>query len=587
MVYDLRSKKHAAEKLNPSMGSSKPLPSESLSMPPLDIPSNLSSMPIEILELVVYWVYNLPSTRQEPQKNPIYQMHEEHRIRTFDKNYLRLRQKFRQKSDSLSLLDVRALASVNRLFYRLCCPSLYESINLEGCLTSAMYSAYMAIISRHSDHIRRIWWKASMSEKQALRMYYAPAPLYRDPKTQFKILLKILRYCPQLVDADLVLDQAHWILTESSDTPDPLSDLLTPASPQDDSSTSPQHDSTTLSDDDSSTSSDDKSPTSSDDESPTSSDDESATSSDGDGLTLSSDDIIQFERLHFTQPITQLPSLTSISLVSPGDRPPYAEQFVVDIIKNLSQLQSFTCSRIDHVYLKPRYIEEVVQPCRSPLGLHLASLTHLVELDLDNAVCFDFTWNHLDWKSSLTDLAIVDCPHVSVFGLHGFVKLFESTLTTLKLVGDPYHHDGPLNYDHILEDSSGYRFPFQLPNLTELTIANHLSIKFLRGFHLSKNISIILLGRTPGYKYQDLKELIQVQYWPNLKKLQITNHAPTHLRRKFAFSRRKILDLENLCQENGIEMNVIRVKDDDEYDYPSDTDDDQLSDFDNAIFGME
>lgn len=457
---------------------------------------SLSTLPFELKKRIVYWVHHLPPVHQK--YNNIYKNYvdEGHHIRP---------RRFQTKSESLSLMDTRLLASVNRSFYEICRPYLFESFDLRGYTVDRSEFTLEEIIKTHSDHIKKISWrfKDYKSIVEQAKELMNECGIHFDPILdsqweQSEILLRIIKHCPRLTELDIDLEPTLFIPTTKSLEIFDLTDHL-----------------------------------------------DASRSSDGN----------QYLSI---QPISQLTLLTHLSISScPISRRFYTETFLVDIISSLSQLQSFTCSRIDASQQEP--LEDQIHTdgivCESPLGIHLASLAHLVELDLEEARCVDLSWNQLDWKSSLISLSLENCPRVSVSVLHGFTKLFQSTLTTLTSINDPRSYDGAWTLDETVEDLINDQVRFELPNLINLEISNYLPNQFLRAFEHSKKLSWILLGDFPLYRFQVFKKLFQDQLWPNLKKLEIKNQM-TFL------SPEEIEDLVNLCKGYGIGLEIDIIKPD-------------------------
>lgn len=457
------------------------------------IPLSLSSMPVEIIARIVHWVHQYDKAYSQ---------------RDVDLEYIRLRRKSQpfRECDSLPFFKIRRLALVNRTFYLLCCPYIYKGFDSKRYPMDTVIDwrfALKGILKRHSHHLRRIRCRIPESELKEARDLWEDE--LNDPawdqryKSRSEVLFKFLRTCPLLIDLDIDLDPTHHIptiISQGSGTID-APYLL------DDPPSSDQNPMPNLS----------------------------------------------------VQTISQLSSLRHLSLSSPLTQRYYTETFLVDIISNLSLLESFTCSRIRAMHPNPLNNQKDELGCRSPLGLHLASLTHLVELDLERAQCVDASWNKLSWKSSLKVLALEHCDRVSVPVLHQFLKLFESTLITLTLDDVPFHHGGTQNADLILQALSNNKFRFDFPKLTNLGISSPLPIQFLRAFQPSENISTISLDCTPKYEARDLQRLITDELWPNLEKFQITDDTgylePGDSNR-----------LEHTCQEFGISM----IFDDSRYD---------------------
>lgn len=408
--------------------------------------------------MILYWLHHLPSTEQDYQNENTESSLNENR-------YPRL-QKFQETTKDLPFEDIRSLASVNRSFYQMLSPYIFECFDFQGFAADKLKLTFEEIIERHSDHFREIRGRFSY-----------PYDSDGDPEPRSELLLKILKTCPRLTNIDINLDPEHFIPATGPET------------------------------------------------------------SNG-GISQDSSISNQIPNL-FLSPISQLTSLTHLSLSSPYPRPPYKEPFLVEILSNFPQLQSFGCSRIDATYPKPL---DDQQPCRSPLGIYLASLTNLVELDLESAECLDASWNQLDWKSSLTALSLDRCDRVSLSVLNEFLELFKSTLKTLTFVEAMRYDPDNLDPEFITDDT----FRFELPNLTNLEIISNSAIQFSRAFQNSKHLSWLSLGDYPLEERQDLENLINDRLWPNLEILEITSHSSSF--------RKAVEGLDVLCWRYGTEI---------------------------------
>ncbi|EGG08461.1 uncharacterized protein MELLADRAFT_71407 [Melampsora larici-populina 98AG31] len=264
------------------------------------------------------------------------------------------------------------------------------------------------------------------------------------------------------------------------------------------------------------------------------------------------------------EPISRLTGLTHLCLTSSPmvlDKHSYTERFIVDLISKLPRLQSFTCSEIVATHPNPWDGTKDGPDSHSPLGIHLASLTDLTELELEEVQCLDASWNQHKWSCSLTSLSLIDCERVSASVLHGLVNLFKSSLTTLIFYNVDLHYRPTLKSQSILEDIKNDNFKFELPGLTTLEISSCLPLQFLKSFRHSKNLSWLLISDNTFYKNQDLGDIIQLQLWPNLKTFEIKNGSPF-------LSYREVEELKVVCQQHTIELVVDSFFYFDEYEVP-------------------
>lgn len=425
-----------------------------------------------------------------------------YRYRRTDPEITRLRRKF-QERDSPDLWRIRRIALVNRALYMLCCPYLYKEFDSEIRTMDTVVKwkfAFEEILKRHSYHLRKIRCRFSKADLQKAQRTWDDDELddsewKQEFKARSEVLLNFLQSCPNLMDLDIDLDPT----------------LSLPTTHGSETSSSVNHS----------------------------------------GASLSSEHN-QSSSL-YVRVISQLTSLTHLSLSSPLTSCYHSESFIVDMISNLSQLQSFTCSKIDATRPKPLGDRKDEKVHKSPLGTHLASLAHLMALDLEEVRCLDFSWNEHDWKSRLKVLALAHCDRVSVPVLHGFIQKFKSTLITLSLDDVPVQHYGIQNRDSIRQDLSTQRYQFKCRRLTNLQVTSPSHMEILRAFRFCKRISLISLGDTP--KYQEAKQLIQDRFWPRLRKFQITDQEDCLYP---AFSEA----LSELCEQCNVELQFDDGSDD-------------------------
>lgn len=451
----------------------------------------LLSMPIEIWETIMYWLHQLSAPQPKHQQTgPIDSLE-----RYCEEDDSRRLRKFQKTHNGIPLIDIRSLASANRSLYQTFSPLLFEGLDFQGFTVDQLKRTVdQEIVQRHSDHVRMIRCRLSdfesLTEERKELMNARDNPndpvgiQQWDAKSRSELLDKIIESCPRLTSIDIDLDPQASI-------PIKTQEILFPKYQLNDS-------------------------------------------------TLS--DHAHMPNL-FIRPISQLTSLTHLSLNSPSDRSPYTEPFLVDILTNLSGLQSFTCSRIAATHPSSPDQQET---CQSPLGLHLASLVHLDELHLEKAACLDDSWTLCDWKSSLKALSLIDCDRVTVLVFHKFINLSRSTLTSLMFHNLSFYIR-PLDGETTIQDLQEDKIQFDLPRLINLGISSYLPIQFLRAFQQSKDLSWLSLGQHLSLRSQDLGDLIQEKIWPNLKKFEITN------RTRFLY-RRDVDDLEALCKQHAVEM---------------------------------
>lgn len=425
--------------------------------------SYLASMPLEIKKSIAYWVYHLPTDTDDGSES-----------------YVQKREQ--DKGDSLPLNDIRSLASVNRSFYHICRPYLYEWLNFLGAVTDHVKFAHKQIVPSHSDCVKKIWWRISFSELYA---YEAECESTKDenwdslwdPDDRSRLFLEILSACPKLTHLDIDIDKPK----------DPLSDTKR----------------------------------------------SSRRRSDGRDL------------LHkFMEPVSQLTSLTHLSLTVPCHQKYFMEDYLVKIIRNLRQLQSLTCKNIQMTNTTYYDWRDNRQP--APLGAHLAGLPYLTRLVLKEVRCFEESWTQLKWLGPLEELSLINCPKITVSLFHAFTKLFASTLLKLETYNVPSEPSWTANPE--LQESLGGLEAFELPKLISLKTSQNLSIKFIRAFYTSRRLAYLSLDNLTSVKDEELVKLMQDRIWSNLHVFELAHRYGSNL----PLDKQK--ELELICQTNGIEM---------------------------------
>ncbi|MBW0528874.1 hypothetical protein O181_068589 [Austropuccinia psidii MF-1] len=371
------------------------------------------------------------------------------------------------KSSLPPMRPLFALSLVNKTFYELCRPFIWEGLDLEGCTIPKLKRFLSVIIPRQSHHIQTLWWRVSHAELEEFEQAFdqkSEANLKEDwdEEERSRLLFQILKSCSKISNLDID---------------------LRPASIDNDGNFIP----------------------------PTKHD----------------------PMFKFLTPISQLTSLTSLALTAPSDGDSFNENFLAYLIKDLTNLQSFTCSSIDASSSSSSFKET----CHSPLALRLASLTRLDHLDLDDARCFNCSWAKIEWRGSLKTIALDDCSAITLPGLHAFCMLFSSTLVNLELTN--------------------------VPNFDTLTQSEHNDLDG-DSFSGCKSLSLLELGESSTLVYDDIERLIREENWPKLTRLGILNDYAI-------LTESEIEALELYCLSKGIFLDIETSDDssseDDEEEY--------------------
>lgn len=399
----------------------------------ISVPSrSLSSIPVELKEMIVWWV-----------------------------DYLSQR-KFCDPEHPQDLANIRSLASVDRVFYQLCCRYIFVRFDLMNQPVKKLINA-LPIVQKHSEHARSLVWRLSHAElydeSKLRKPIEEPETWNEDTKSQWdletrsELLLKILQACPRIEELDIDLDPFEYITEDTS--PDKASFMWS-------------YDHNMMN--------------------------------------------------KFIQPICQLSSIVELRLISPRERPYFNETLIAKIISNLRQLQKFWANRISAVDRDTLTDPDAFQ---SPLGLQLASLPDLTWLFLDSIDCLDDSWTQLAWKCELEDLSFANCVGVTIGFLQAFTKLFASSLTELGFYSLDLNGGEDWTDDTISDALLGGELTFELPNLEILRDTRSLPMGLLEAFEASKNITELDLVETPMLHKSDIAALLQTEMWPNLEELSV------------------------------------------------------------------
>ncbi|KAI9624031.1 hypothetical protein H4Q26_017042 [Puccinia striiformis f. sp. tritici PST-130] len=254
----------------------------------------LSQLPFEIKQWIVYWL-NLLEEQDHPFDSDDSDVEEvDDDVFTDQPN----NNDHTQSVKSKLLLDLKspehnsilALSLVDRTFYEICRPFIWQTLDLEDFDLSKLRRLRNEALSRHADYVRRIWWRVSTTELDT----YEPDSWMNATEEKKKTKKN------QKKKAGKKGKENQY---------DPTS--------------------------------------------------------------------------KFIHPIARLTQLTSIALTAPSEGIPFTERFIVKLIKDMNELQSFTCCSIDAEYPDFEHSNSISE-CKSPLGIHLSKLVHLKELDLDS-----------------------------------------------------------------------------------------------------------------------------------------------------------------------------------------------------------
>ncbi|KAA1092552.1 hypothetical protein PGT21_007141 [Puccinia graminis f. sp. tritici] len=387
--------------------------------------------------------------------------------------------------------SILALCLVDRMFYDICRPLIWQTLDLKEFHLSKLRSLRTGGLTRNAEYVRKMSWRISVHELEALwpdlREELGANDEARkvqdwDESSRSTEILAILEMCTKVTSLDLDLRPTELDKQTGEFTID-----------------------------------------------------ETETTS------------------KFFYPISRLTQLTSIALTTPLlANNSFTEQFLVRLIRDMSELQSFKCYGTDSVTPDLEGFSWPL-PCGSPLGLHLSKLTSLKELYLQQSDCFDFTWSKIEWAGNLEKLTFDGCTRNPLRTLHAFCQKFSTSLRYLKLDYLEYEkdvyttlleptRDGPLS-----EIKSG-QYRLDLPELTTLSITTELPIDLLLNFRDCKNIKSIELAMNPSISAEQIREL--PCFWPKLEKLKITINTKSDL------ARCQITALKMTYWGKGIELEI-------------------------------
>ncbi|KAH9455117.1 hypothetical protein Pst134EA_022593 [Puccinia striiformis f. sp. tritici] len=455
------------------------------------IKPSLSHLPFEIKQCIVYWVDLIRKEPSHPEEldddsdqlaktsrndHPLSARDSAHLMNLLSLNpYSRTtsttknltKRSSRPKCDS-----ILALSLIDRIFYEICRPLVWQTLDLKEFHLSKLRSLTTGGLPRNAEYVRKMWWRTAVHELEDLYPEFREELGANDEarktqdwneKSRSTEILRILEMCTKITSLDLDLRPTELDKRTGEFTID-----------------------------------------------------ENETTS------------------KFFYPISKLTQLTSIALTSPLlANNCFTEQFVVRLIRDMSDLESFKCHGVDAVTPDFEPFNWAV-PCESPLGLHLSKLKSLKELYLKQLDCFDSTWSKIEWAGNLEKLTFDGCIRNPLRTLHAFCQKFSKTLRYLKLDYVEYEEDvyttvlQPTREGPLSEIKSG-KYKLDLPELTTLCITTELPIDLLKHFEDCKNITSIELAINPSISASDIKKILRPtksttitsSLWPKLEKLKI------------------------------------------------------------------
>ncbi|PLW26062.1 hypothetical protein PCASD_11533 [Puccinia coronata f. sp. avenae] len=424
-------------------------------------------------------------------------------------------------SPPISLKSILSLSLVDRTFYEICRPFIWQTLDLENFDLSKLKELRTGALTRQAEYVRRIWWRVTISELDEYEPDSWMSALEGDSSEGAKKewdewgrsseLLEMLTMCTRITNLDVDLRPAS--LDEHRQfIPQPLE--------------------------------------------PTA---------------------------KFLAPISQLSHLTSIALTAPSNGNPFSEVFLVRLIQDMVHLQCFRCCAIE-AHAPDFELSNSISVCESPLALHLSRLVSLKEIDLDQADCFDLSWSTIEWAGTLEDLALDDCCRASLRALHAFCRKFSGTLSNLEVTDVPYDEEvfrtGEAQRT-ITELGTGM-YRFELPVLTTLSVSNELPIVFLENFAECKKIRLLELAVNPSISAADIERLVNPDSWPRLQKVIIAtadsdlSQGQLEALELFFLSKGVLLDIDDDQDSDDSDDDDDNSNDDEQIGYAFDDDLDDL-----------
>ncbi|KAH9458058.1 hypothetical protein MJO28_005114 [Puccinia striiformis f. sp. tritici] len=469
-------KRKASVPLSSNINKKSVLSSTSKSIVKHTKPCSMPRLPLKVKQSIVYWVNRIH--KESPRRKAEYTDEQNEDMQTKLLECMRIFAETRvfvnpciapPAPKAPPPNPVYALSLVDRTFYEICRPVIWETLDFEESHLSKLRSLRANGLARNADYVRRIRWRISVPELEASQEKLGAKTPERkvqdwDENSRAIELIGILTTCTKITGLDIDLRPTQL----DKDTGEFVIDKKL------------------------------NEPTS-----------------------------------RFLYPVSKLTQLTSIALTVPSicNAGSYTEQFLVRLIRDMPDLQSFECGSTNAVTPDLEGFDWPIS-CVSPLGLHLSKLRSLKELSLQQADCFDFTWSKIDWLGGLERLTIDGCTRATLKTIHAFTQKFSKTLRSLKLEYTEYEKDV---YNDVIKplrpmsELHTEKYRAKLPKLTTLSISTELPICFLVNFKECKNIRVIKLLMNPSISDKDLEHLLSPftsittsPYWPKLEKLVIT-----------------------------------------------------------------
>ncbi|KAG0144431.1 hypothetical protein CROQUDRAFT_672352 [Cronartium quercuum f. sp. fusiforme G11] len=191
--------------------------SSSLSNQNKKIQPNLTSIPNEIKQKIIYWLNEINENDEWNEDDEIIEEDLKKDEKVSSKILSSWINEDEDKEGSINkkdqkkenYLSLKSVCLVNSTFYELCRPYLWKKLDLEGFTIAKLEEISKEVIPKHSEYIRSIWWRVTFPELNEFEEMFEEEEekihLEWGTEKRSKLLFNILNQCKRLIEIDIDL----------------------------------------------------------------------------------------------------------------------------------------------------------------------------------------------------------------------------------------------------------------------------------------------------------------------------------------------------------------------------------------------
>lgn len=218
------------------------------------------------------------------------------------------------------------------------------------------------------------------------------------------------------------------------------------------------------------------------------------------------------------------------------------DRYIALIVKDLPLLESLWFKKLS---------QSEADPSVHSLQWHLAQLSHLSELSVENYAGVDSSWCLESWPKTLTKLTLMRCNRLSLPALHQLIVCMAPRLEELNLLIGPVDPAGMQQCCEEYGTDWPEKIKFNLPALTSLVLSGALELPLLENFRDCLNLSRIDYRYIQAEEWHLTEAITSGLIWPKLTSLKLESIQPTETDWDSCLMMFKV---RRYCVEAGIEF---------------------------------